>query len=203
MQRNQIDGITSHITVIGVFPSHQSARTALNRLHSSNLNIEDISIIERDPERFDPEHNYSDVDYTYNQYSAEEFGQQFGGHATGGLLIGGLAGGTLGTLVGLGALTIPGIGPVVAAGPLVGALTGGAAGALAGTFIGALIEAFQMPREHAEAYTERLARGDIMLAVLVERGHAMDVQEILRDAGAERFDWSEEAAPEERPYYWT
>jgi hypothetical protein len=196
MQTDRAARSTAHVTVVGIFPSQQSARNALSRLNSSNLAIDDISIIERDSDRFDPHYDYSNVDYTYQRYSTEDFGER----TAGGMLIGGLAGGTLGTLVGLGTLTIPGIGPLVAAGPLIGALTGGAAGALAGTFVGALMDAFQMPKEHAEIYSERLARGHIMLAVLVEQRDARDVQEILRDAGAERFEWREET--EESPYYW-
>jgi hypothetical protein len=195
MQTNRTAGSTAHVTVIGIFPSQQGARNALSQLNSSNLAIDDISIIGRDSDRFDPQHDYSNVDYTYQQYSTEEFGER----TAGGMLIGGLAGGTLGTLVGLGTLTIPGIGPLVAAGPLLGALTGGAAGALAGTFVGALMDTFQMPKEHAEIYSERLARGHIMLAVLVEQRDALAVQQILSDAGAERFEWREDT--EERRYY--
>src|SRR5690606_34275851 len=128
-----------------------------------------------------------------------------------------LAGGTLGALAGLGALVIPGIGPIVAAGPLVGALIGGTTGAVAGTVVGALIEAFEVPEEHAQVYGERVSRGSTMVTVRVDPAQAYRVRDVFRDAGAERFnfedryrytyenygDWPQNVREEERePYVW-
>ncbi|MDQ4078919.1 MAG: low temperature-induced protein [Chloroflexota bacterium] len=187
----------NHVAVVGIFRSPADAQMAIDRLQDSNIDVEDVSVIERDPERYDATRDYTDIDYDYQQYTVEEFGDE----TLGGLVIGGLAGGTLGALAGLGALTIPGIGPIVAAGPLVGALTGGATGAVAGTVVGALVEAFQMPEEHAETYRDRLAQGATMVAAHVEPRYAPQVQEIFREANAEQFEWSEPPARDRR-YYW-
>lgn len=175
-----------HVTVIGIFETPDAARAAIDRLRNrDDLAIKDVSVVERDPGRYDPDFDYGTSDFDYREYSTEEFGDE----TAGGLVLGSLLGGTLGTLAGLGALTIPGIGPVVAAGPLVGALVGGTAGAVTGTLAGALIEAFEVPEEHARIYSERLASGRTMVAVHVEPQDADRVRDIFRQSKAERFNW--------------
>ncbi|MGH2543688.1 MAG: general stress protein [Ardenticatenaceae bacterium] len=171
---------------------------AIDRLRDRDLAIDDISVVERDPTRYRSGYDYTNADWEYNEYTTEEIGDE----TAGGLVLGGLVGGTLGTLAGLGALVIPGIGPVVAAGPLVGALVGGTAGAVTGTLAGALIEAFEVPEEHAEVYSRRLSEGNTMVAVHVDPINAGEVREIFRTSNAERFDWAEEPVTAEREYIW-
>lgn len=102
------------------------------------------------------------------------------GAATGGLL-----GGTLGLLAGIGALAIPGVGPLIAAGPLLAAFSGAAAGATVGGITGGLI-GLGIPEIEAKRYENRIAEGNMLISVLAETGddvnRAKDVMEI---AGAE------------------
>jgi hypothetical protein len=202
------------VTVVGIFDSPAAARTAVDTLRGRNLAIRDVSVVERDPARYDPALDYSDAGWEYREYTTEELG---GSGTASGLLVGSLAGTALGTLAGLGALVIPGIGPVIAAGPLVGALLGGTAGAVTGTLIGALVDVFQVPEQHATVYRERLHQGNTMVAIHVDPAHAAYVRDALRTGGAERFDWGNSyqytydnynawpgtvRAEERQPYVW-
>ena len=80
---------------------------------------------------------------------------------------GGAIGGTAGLLVGLGSLAIPGVGPFIAAGPIMAALSGAAAGATAGGVVGALV-GLGIPEYEAKAYQERIKKGGYLVAVHVE-----------------------------------
>jgi len=80
---------------------------------------------------------------------------------------GGLVGGTIGLLAGIGALAIPGVGPFIAAGPLLAALSGAAAGATVGGIAGALI-GLGIPELEAKTYEGKLKSGNILVAVHVE-----------------------------------
>ena len=108
-----------------------------------------------------------------------------------GATTGGIAGGALGVaigwLVGVGSLAIPGIGPFIAAGPIMAALGGAAVGAAAGGIVGALI-GFGMPEYEAKQYEAKLRSGNILLSVhteeadqrkrakeIFERHHAHDI----------------------------
>lgn len=185
-----------YVTVVGMFENAADARQALERLRSADLHVHDVSVVERDPSRYDPAYDYGNAEFEYREYTTEELGDE----TAAGLVLGGLLGGTLGTLAGLGALIIPGIGPVVAAGPLMGALIGGTTGAVTGTLGGALIEAFEIPETHAEVYQSRLTAGHTMVAAHVDPAHAAAARELFREAKAERFEWPEAEA--ETRYYW-
>ena len=78
--------------------------------------------------------------------------------------IGAVLGGIGGLLLGLGTLVIPGIGPVLAAGPLVGALAGAGVGAVTGGVVGALVD-LGIPEEHAQYYAEGVRRGGTLVVV--------------------------------------
>src|SRR6185503_3754345 len=80
---------------------------------------------------------------------------------------GGVLGGTIGLLAGIGALAIPGLGPFIAAGPLMAALSGAAAGAAVGGITGALI-GLGIPEIEAKKYEGKLRGGNILLAVHVD-----------------------------------
>jgi hypothetical protein len=77
---------------------------------------------------------------------------------------GGVLGGTLGLLAGIGALAIPGLGPFIAAGPIMAALSGAAAGAGVGGITGALV-GMGIPEYEAKAYEGKLRDGNILLSV--------------------------------------
>ena len=101
---------------------------------------------------------------------------------------GAAVGGALGWLVGVGALAIPGIGPIVAAGPLLAALAGVGVGGALGGFTGVLIGA-GIPEDEAKKYEGRLLKGGILVAVHCETteeiSHAKGIMEVT---GAESLD---------------
>jgi uncharacterized membrane protein len=99
------------------------------------------------------------------------------GAATGagtGAVLGGLGG----LLVGLGALAIPGIGPVIAAGPIVSALAGAGIGAATGGLLGALVD-LGIPEEHANAYAEGIRRGGTLVYANIDENQANQVVQIM------------------------
>jgi hypothetical protein len=100
-----------------------------------------------------------------------------------GAALGGAFGGLTGLLVGLGALAIPGLGPIIAAGPLVGALTGLLAGGATGGLVGALLDA-GVPHDRAGALAERVAGGDVLLSVQTDQVTHAAVERVLRANGA-------------------
>lgn len=84
--------------------------------------------------------------------------------AVAGVGAGGVVGGTLGLLAGIGALAIPGVGPFIAAGPLLAALSGAAAGATVGGIAGALV-GMGIPETEAKRYEGKIKGGNILIAV--------------------------------------
>jgi hypothetical protein len=92
-------------------------------------------------------------------------------------------GGTLGWLIGIGTLAIPGVGPLIAAGPIVAALAGAGVGSAVGGMAGALI-GLGVPELEAKRYEEEIKRGRILVSVRcdsVARAHS--VRTVLEDAG--------------------
>jgi hypothetical protein len=167
-------------TVAGVFPVQTQAQQALQDLQTAGFAPQRVSVIARDTERA------RDV--------AEETGAEVPTGAAAGAGAGAVLGGLAGWLIGIGALAIPGIGPVVAAGPIAAALgvggttaaVGAGVGAVAGGLVGALT-GWGFSESEAREYQERVGRGDILLAVEVpddqDTGRAED---ILRRSGGER-----------------
>jgi hypothetical protein len=94
-------------------------------------------------------------------------------------------GGALGWLVGIGALAIPGLGPFIAAGPIMAALSGAAAGAALGGITGALI-GVGIPEYEAKRYEGKIREGNVLISVHTEDRHARSrAKEIFERAGAE------------------
>ena len=104
-----------------------------------------------------------------------------------GALTGGVVGGAAGLAASLMALSVPGMGPVIAAGPLVAALTGAGAGAVAGGLIGTLTDA-GIPEEHAGYFAESLRRGGALVTVKADESRADRATEIMRANGAIDLD---------------
>jgi len=114
--------------------------------------------------------------------------------ATTGATAGGIIGGTLGLLAGIGALAIPGLGPFIAAGPLMATLAGIGTGGTLGGIIGALIGT-GIPEYEAKRYENKLKEGGILLSVRADSDStAKQVKEILQNAGVEDVSISSEAS---------
>ena len=140
---------TAH-TVAGVFDEQSDAQKALNELKEAGFTPDQVSVVAKDTRETQTMVEGSDM-----------AGAETSGAATGALL-GGLTGGIAGWLVGIGALAIPGIGPIVAAGALATTLGGAAIGAAAGGLIGALVGA-GIPEEDARTYEAHVKEGRILI----------------------------------------
>ena len=104
------------------------------------------------------------------------------------------SGGGLGWLAGIGALAIPGIGPFVAAGPIMALLGGAAVGATVGGITGALI-GMGIPEYEAKRYESKLKEGKILISVHSENSDETDrAKTIFKNAGAEDIATSGEAS---------
>jgi len=137
--------------------------------------------------------------------STREFAHEKGTKAPEGAVTGagtgGVLGGVLGWLVGIGALAIPGLGPFIAAGPIMAALSGAAVGATAGGLVGALV-GMGIPEYEAKRYETRLREGKVLLSVHSENSdETRRAKEIFERAGAEDIASSgeERVSDEDRP----
>jgi uncharacterized membrane protein len=153
-------------TVAGAFQSSSDAEKALNALKESGFTPEQVSVVAKDTRETQSMVERSDM------AGAETSG------ATAGAFLGGITGGIAGWLVGIGALAIPGIGPIVAAGALATTLGGAAVGALAGGLLGALVDA-GIPEEDARTYETHVSEGRILITA--QAASAQQAQE-ARDA---------------------
>jgi len=152
-------------TVIGLYDRLEDAQNAVSELVSAGFPREDISIVAADTEgKFK----------TYVGESSAEGGE---GMATG-AGIGAAVGGLGGLLIGIGALAIPGIGPVLAAGPLASALIGAGVGAVTGGLLGALVDA-GVPEEQANLYAEGVRRGGTLVKVTAPEDRVDEANRIM------------------------
>jgi len=144
-------------TVVGVFESPNQAEKALNELKDSGFSPDQVSVVAKD---------------TRETQSMVERSDMAGAETTGagtGALLGGITGGIAGWLIGIGALAIPGIGPIVAAGALATTLGGAAVGAVAGGLIGALVGA-GVPEDDARGYETHVKEGRILITAQAATG---------------------------------
>jgi hypothetical protein len=171
-------------TVVGLFDTPAEAQSVVQDLVNSGFQRDEISLVANDTKG----------EYTkYREAGATESSAAEGAGA--GALGGGVLGGVLGLLVGVGALAIPGIGPVLAAGPLAAALgTAGAStlvgagiGAAAGGVIGALVGA-GIPEEDASFYAEGIRRGGTLVMVKASDDMAQNAYDIMQRHGAVDVD---------------
>jgi hypothetical protein len=141
-------------SVIGIVDSQASAENLVDEVQrSGGIAPGDISVLMPDKS--------GTRDFAHEHHTKAPEGAVAGAGA------GGVIGGTLGLLAGIGALAIPGVGPFIAAGPLLAALSGAAAGATVGGVAGALI-GLGIPELEAKAYEGKLKGGNILVAVHVD-----------------------------------
>ncbi len=161
----------SHTQVFCIAKSHQQAEQIVQRLQTAGFPSDEISILLPDTEG---KHDIGHVKAT----KAPE-------GATTGAAAGGVTGGVLGLLAGIGALAIPGVGPFIAAGPIMAALGGAAVGGATGGIVGGLI-GLGIPEIEAKRYEEKLKAGNYLIAVHVHDGdQEKRVKEIFEGAEAE------------------
>jgi len=157
--------------VYGIYPNRAAAEDAVDRLLAAGFRNEDISVLLQD--------NAGTKDFAHEKDTKAPEG------TTTGVLTGGAIGGTLGLLAGIGALAIPGLGPFIAAGPIMGTLAGIGSGGALGGIIGALV-GMGIPEYEAKRYEGRVKEGGILLSVHCDNsdwvGRAKD---LLKQTGAE------------------
>jgi uncharacterized membrane protein len=169
-------------TVIGLFRDSNEAQAALQDLEGAGFTREHLNLV-----AFDGSGTYSDL---------AKRSSELGSNTTKGAAAGGMAG----LLIGLAAVAIPGIGPVVAAGPIAAALAGAGVGAATGGMLGALND-MGVPGNEAKYYQEAIRRGGTMLVVqaggdtsaeqaqsILDRHGAIDIDE--QSAGWRAEGWN-------------
>lgn len=166
--------------VVGIVESHAHAETVVESLRANGFSVNDISVLFPDKR--------GSQDFAHEHHTKAPEG------AIAGVGTGGVIGGTLGLLAGIGALAIPGLGPFIAAGPLMAALSGAAAGATVGGLTGALV-GMGIPEFEAKVYDGKVRGGNILLAVHVETPEARrNAEQIMQRYGARDVDAITEAS---------
>jgi len=169
-------------TIVGLFDTFPAAQSAVQDLVSTGIPREDISLTSNNATG---EHTLEG--HTGEGHTGEGHGNHAGSAAATGAGIGAVVGGIGGVLAGLGMLAIPGIGPILAAGPIAAALAGAGIGAVAGGLLGALV-GMGIPEEDAHAYAEGVRRGGTLVTVATDDAHSGPVADILNRHGAVDID---------------
>lgn len=155
----------------GLFSTQAQAEKGVDALLAAGFRHDDISVLAPDQQ-------------TSKQFAAEKNTKAPEGTTTG-ATAGGALGGTLGLLAGIGALAIPGVGPFIAAGPIMGALAGLGVGAATGGLIGALV-GMGIPEYEAKRYEGRVKEGGILVSVHCDDSDWVSkAKDILKQAGGE------------------
>jgi hypothetical protein len=167
--------------VFGIYSMRSDVETAAELLSRSGFPVSDISVLL-------PESLGGTPDIGTEKSTKAPEG------ATAGAGSGAVLGGTLGLLAGIGALAIPGVGPLIAAGPIMAALAGMGVGGAVGGVTGALI-GMGIPEYEAKRYEGRVAKGGILLSVHCDTSEEIDrAKEIMERSGAENISSTGEAS---------
>jgi hypothetical protein len=151
--------------------SEAQAESIVNQLKDAGFSYNDISVLF--PDKAGTRH------FAHEQHTKAPEG------AAAGAGTGGILGGTLGWLAGIGALAIPGVGPFIAAGPIMAALSGAAVGAALGGVAGALV-GMGIPEYEAKLYEGRIKSGNILISVhTAHQDETRRARNIFERAGAE------------------
>lgn len=177
-----------HKRAVGTFSSYQDAETSVRELRDSGFPMDRVSVVGRDTDRA------ADIagagTHVGDKSKQVAHDTQADEGAKKGATAGGALGGLTGLLVGLGALAIPGIGPVMLGGALATALattlTGGAIGAAAGGLVGALV-GLGIPEDRARVYNDRVSRGDYLVIVDGSEDDIRRAEAILSHRGIQEW----------------
>ncbi len=171
---------SKNIVVLGIYSSPSTAEAAVDNLIAQGFSNSSISVLLPDDE-------------STRAFAHEKATKAPEGTATG-VTTGGVIGGTLGLLAGIGVLAIPGVGPLIAAGPIMGALAGLGVGGTVGGIVGALI-GMGIPEYEAKRYEGAVKDGGTLLSVHCGTSEQIDsAKRVLRDTGARDISSTSEAA---------
>src|SRR5450631_1532770 len=166
--------------VFGIYPSVAQAERAVDTLVGDRFSNADISVLLPD--------NQGSKDFAHEKHTKAPEGTAAGVSA------GGAIGGTLGLLAGIGFLAIPGLGPFIAAGPIMGALAGLGVGGAVGGLIGALI-GMGIPEYEAKRYEGHIKAGGVLLSVHCgTSAEIIRAKDLLKHTGAQDISSSGEAS---------
>jgi hypothetical protein len=167
-------------SVIGIYPDRTTVSDAINVLHRAGYRATDISVLSSD--------NQGSKDFAHEKHTKAPAG------AATGAAVGAVLGAALAWFVSVQIVTIPGLGPLVAAGPLLAALAGAGAGGALGWIVG-LLAGLPLSEYVAKRYAGRIRRGGILLSVHCDSpewcGRA---KKTLQDTGARNISSAAEAA---------
>jgi hypothetical protein len=170
----------SNTAVFCIATSRPQADDIISELQDAHFSSSDVSVLFPD--------RGSHHDFAHEKHTKAPEGAVTGAGS------GGVVGGTLGWLAGIGALAIPGIGPFIAAGPIIAALSGAAVGAAVGGVAGGLI-GLGIPELEARLYEGKLKEGNFLISVHTEDSEQVDrAKEIFKRAGARDVCTAGEAA---------
>ena len=158
--------------VIGVFQSEDRAKDAISELKKQGFDEREISLVAKEKESLGGDDDEHSGGLTMEQQNLSE-----------GIMTGGALGGIAGLLAGAGALLIPGVGPIIAAGPLAAFLTGVVGGGL----VGGLVD-FGIPEERGRHYEERVKRGDVLVTVKANDDEVTQITSVLERYGGEDIE---------------
>jgi hypothetical protein len=171
---------SKNTAVFGIYATPALAETAVDHLLAKGFSNSAISVLLPDDE-------------TTRAFAHEKNTKAPEG-TTAGVTTGGVIGGTLGLLAGIGALAIPGVGPLIAAGPIMASLAGLGVGGALGGFLGALV-GMGIPEYEAKRYEGAVKGGGTLLSVHCDTSDQIDVAKAaMKDTGAHDISSSSEAA---------
>lgn len=167
-------------TIVGSFDSFDEAQQVLRELQQRGYSRDDISVIANNARG-----QYSEADGAEGKLPRDAPGtlSDTGAGSATGAAAGGVLGGAAGLVVGLMGLAIPGIGPIIAAGPIAAALAGAGVGAVAGGLIGGLT-GVGVSEDDAGYYAESVRRGGALVTLRAEDSRAEEAATLMRDHGA-------------------
>jgi hypothetical protein len=166
--------------VFGIYNTRAAAEQAVDQITAAGFSNEDVSVL------------MSDVDSS-KDFAHEKNTKAPEGAATG-VTAGGVVGGTLGLLAGIGALAIPGVGPLIAAGPIMGALAGLGVGGAVGGLVGALV-GMGIPEYEAKRYEGHIKSGGVLLSVHCDTSDEIrSAKNLLETTGAQDISSTSESS---------
>ena len=158
-------------SVFGIYKTRMAAENGVDALIAAGFSAGDISVLLAQ-------------DASTREFAHEKHTKAPEGGTTG-AVAGGAIGGTLGLLAGIGAIAIPGLGPFIAAGPIMATLAGAGAGGAVGTLIGAL-SGLGVPEYEAKRYEGRVKDGGILVSTHCDTSDEIDTaKDVLKRTGAE------------------
>jgi len=158
-------------TVSAIFKDRSSAERAVSELRDKGFDKE-ISVVAKDGIEGEDAHKEESNSVVMGGDSVMD-----------GAVSGGVLGGLAGLAIGASALVIPGIGPIIAAGPLAGVLSGATTGGLAGGLID-----WGIPAQRSRHYEERVKQGDTLVSLRTYEDKIDEASQVLRQFGAQEVE---------------